>query len=187
MKSATRWTCTSRRHQTAPDATAQGDGPESPTSLINFSPEPGIRLTANETLGQAPHKKGRVIFLSLDGEVKLAENKLAAAVQQSGRTVVSPQPARHRSARLCARRHPPRSGAEWSLWLGQPLLGQWVRDLRTLLEQLGNQPVTVIGNGPAGVVALCAAASDERIAHTVTIGSLASYISDVPYTNQDSA
>ena len=25
---------------------------------------------------------------------------------------------------------------------------------------------------------------DERIAHTVTVGSLASYISDVPYTNQ---
>ena len=34
------------------------------------------------------------------------------------------------------------------------------------------------------MVALCAAALDERIAHTVTIGSLASYISDVPYTNQ---
>ena len=34
------------------------------------------------------------------------------------------------------------------------------------------------------MVALCAAALDERIAHTVIIGSLASYISDVPYTNQ---
>ena len=82
------------------------------------------------------------------------------------------------------RRAPDHNTAEWSLWLGQPLLGQWVRDLRTLLDQLGNEPVTVIGNGPAGVVALCAAALDERIAHTVTIGSLASYISDVPYTNQ---
>ena len=163
------------------------DGPESPTRLINFSPEPGIRLTANETLGQAPRKKGRVIFLSLDGEVKLAKNKLAAAVQQSGRTVVSLSlraTGQHAYARDAIRRAPDHNTAEWSLWLGQPLLGQWVRDLRTLLDQLGNEPVTVIGNGPAGVVALCAAALDERIAHTVTIGSLASYISDVPYTNQ---
>ena len=65
------------------------DGPESPTHRINFSPEPGIRLTAAETLGEAPRTKGRVIFLSLDGEVKMTENKLAAALQQSGHTVLS--------------------------------------------------------------------------------------------------
>ena len=34
------------------------------------------------------------------------------------------------------------------------------------------------------MVALCAGALDKRIAHTVTTGSLASYISDVPYTGQ---
>ena len=163
------------------------DGPESPTRLIKFSPVPAIRLTATESLGQAPRKKGRVIFLSLNGEVKLAENKLAAAVQQSGRTVVSLSlraTGQHAHARDAIRRAPDHNTAEWSLWLGQPLLGQWVRDLRTLLDQLGNEPVTVIGDGPAGLVALCAAALDERIAHTIIIGSLASYISDVPYTNQ---
>ena len=163
------------------------DGPEAPRRQIKFSPESGIRLTANETLGQAPHKKGRVIFLSLDGEVQIGENKLAAAIQQSGRTVVSLSlraTGQHAYARDAIRRAPDHNTAEWSLWLGQALLGQWVRDLRTLLDQLGNEPVTVIGDGPAGVVALCAAALDERIAHTVTIGSLASYISNVPYTNQ---
>ena len=163
------------------------DGPESPTHRINFSPEPGIRLTAAETLGEAPRKKGRVIFLSLDGEVKLTENKLAAALQQSGHTVLSLSlraTGQHAYARDAIRRAPDHNTAEWSLWLGQPLLGQWVRDRRTLLDQLGTEPVTVVGDGPAGVVALCAAALDERIAHTVTVGSLASYISDVPYTNQ---
>jgi len=163
------------------------DGSESPTHRINFSPEPGIRLTAAETLGEASRKKGRVIFLSLDGEVKLTENKLAAALQQSGHTVLSLSlraTGQHAYARDAIRRAPDHNTAEWSLWLGQPLLGQWVRDLRTLLDQLGTEPVTVVGDGPAGVVALCAAALDERIAHTVTVGSLASYISDVPYTNQ---
>jgi len=163
------------------------DGPEAPTRRIYFSPEPGIRLTATETQGKAPHKKGLVIFLSLDGEVQLSENKLTAWIQESGRNVVTLSlraTGQHAYARDAIRRAPDHNTAEWSLWLGQPLLGQWVRDLRTLLDQLGNGPVTVIGNGPAGVVALCAAALDERISHTVTSGSLASYISDVPYTNQ---
>ena len=163
------------------------DGPEAPTRRINFSPEPGIRLTATETLGKAPRKKDKVIFLNIEGEVKLTENKLAAALQRSGHTVLSLSlraTGQHAYTRDAIRRAPDHNSAEWSLWLGRPLLGQWVRDLRTLLDQLGHEPVTVIGDGPAGVVALCAAALDERIAHTVTIGSLASYISDVPYTNQ---
>ena len=163
------------------------DGPESPTHRINFSPEPGIRLTATEIHGKEPRKKGKVILLSLGGEAKTAENKLALALHQTGHTVVTLSlraTGQHAYARDAIRRAPDHNTAEWSLWLGQPLLGQWVRDLRTLLDQLGTEPVTVVGDGPAGVVALCAAALDERIAHTVTVGSLASYISDVPYTNQ---
>jgi hypothetical protein len=42
----------------------------------------------------------------------------------------------------------------------------------------------VIGVGPAGVVALCAAALDTRIRQVVTVGSLTSYISDSPYEKQ---
>jgi hypothetical protein len=69
------------------------------------------------------------------------------------------------------------------------LLGQWVLDLRTALTALDTQAgpsgeVTVVGFGPAGVVALCAAALDSRIQQVVTVGSLASYISDAPYENQ---
>jgi hypothetical protein len=44
--------------------------------------------------------------------------------------------------------------------------------------------LTVIGVGPAGIVALCTAALDDRIDHTVTVGSLASFISDTPFENQ---
>ena len=165
------------------------DGPESPTRVIRFSAAPGIRLQATETLGKAPSKKGKVILLSLDGEVKSSENKLATALQQSGHTVVSLSlraTGSHAYGRDKIGRAPDHNTAEWSLWIGQPLLGQWVRDVRTLLDSLGNKtgPLTVIGDGPAGIVALCAAALDERIAHTVTVGSLASYISDVPYTGQ---
>jgi hypothetical protein len=34
------------------------------------------------------------------------------------------------------------------------------------------------------VVALCTAALDDRISHTITVGSLASFVSDTPYENQ---
>jgi len=86
-------------------------------------------------------------------------------------------------------RAPDHNTAEWSLWLGRPLLGQWVQDVRAALtvmagEQHGPKDVTVIGIGPAGVVALCAAALEPHITRVVTVGTLASYLSDEPYVGQ---
>jgi pimeloyl-ACP methyl ester carboxylesterase len=165
------------------------DGPTSPTRILKFEPEPGIRLQATESLGKGPQRDGTVIILTLSGEAKITDHKLAMAIHQSGRKVVSLSlraTGEHAYARDKIGRAPDHNTAEWSLWLGRPLLGQWVRDLRAAIDALGDarENLTVIGEGPAGIVALCAAALDQRIAHTVTVGSLASYISDVPYTGQ---
>jgi hypothetical protein len=78
------------------------------------------------------------------------------------------------------------------MWIGRPLLGQWVHDVRRLLDVIQQSqgdafaPVTLVGQGPAGLVALCAAAVDreQRIAQVAAVGTLASYISDVPYEGQ---
>lgn len=73
------------------------------------------------------------------------------------------------------------------MWLGRPLLGQWVVDIRRGLDALNMKEggdLTVVGIGPAGVVALCAAALDPRITRVVTVGSLTSYLTDVPYEGQ---
>jgi len=48
----------------------------------------------------------------------------------------------------------------------------------------GGRNVIIIADGPAGVVALCAAALDDRIQHVVTIGSLSSFVCDTPYEGQ---
>ena len=164
----------------------------SPRQTIEFEVEPGIRLTVTQTVGKAPQRAGTVIVLSLEGAVELADNELAMAVHQSGRTVVSLSlraTGQHAYPRDKIGRAPDHNTAEWSLWLGRPLLGQWVLDLRTALNALDadaelSGELTVIGVGPAGVVALCAAALDSRIQQVVTVGSLASYISDTPYENQ---
>jgi len=76
------------------------------------------------------------------------------------------------------------------LWIGRPLLGQWTLDVRRLLDAVqsleGKLPkhIAVVGIGPAGTVALTAAAADSRITHVVAIDSLASYVTDAPYKNQ---
>ena len=69
------------------------------------------------------------------------------------------------------------------------MLGQWILDVRTAISTLeahgyAADNLTVIGTGPAGVVALCTAALDDRISHTITVDSLASFVSETPYENQ---
>ncbi len=87
-------------------------------------------------------------------------------------------------------RAPDHNTAEWSLWLGRPLLGQWVVDVRRLLDAVqerdGQLPaeVLVAGIGPAGLVAICSAALDTRITAVATSGMLASYVTDQPYEGQ---
>lgn len=164
----------------------------SPETKITFEPEPGIRLTATHQIGKVPQKPATVIILSLDNEISLKQDELAQAVHNSGRSVVTLSlraTGEHAWPRDSIRRAPDHNTAEWSLILGRPLLGQWVLDLRSAISALQdngclNDELIVIGKGPAGVVALCAAAIDRRIDHTVTTESLASFISDVPYENQ---
>ena len=87
-------------------------------------------------------------------------------------------------------RAPDHNSAEWSLWLGRPLLAQWTCDVIRSLDDLEKtheiklSDATILGNGPAGVVALCAAALDPRITRVVTVGTLASYLTEVPYEGQ---
>src|SRR6185369_591006 len=85
---------------------------------------------------------------------------------------------------------PDHNTAQCGLWIGRPLLGQWALDARRLLDAVkqldGKLPdrIAVVGQGPAGIVALTAAALDSRITHVVALDSLASYVTDTPYKNQ---
>ena len=85
---------------------------------------------------------------------------------------------------------PDHNSAEWGLWIGRPLLGQWVHDVRRLLDALeaagGARPreTVLVGLGPGGLVALAAAATDPRVSRVAAVGTLASYVSDEPYRGQ---
>lgn len=160
---------------------------------IDFQPEPGIRLSAIEWFPKSSQGKKLAILLDLEGKKKAMENPLAQALLGDGWKLFTLDlratgPLAWPKDKVG--RAPDHTTAEWSLWIGRPLLGQWTNDLRRLLDTVseidGGLPaqVAIVGQGPAGVVALAVAAVDPRISHVAAVDSLASYISEVPYQGQ---
>lgn len=159
---------------------------------IEFKPERGITVSAlrQPAIGK---RRGLALLLDLDVGRNAAKTPLASALRNAGWDLVT---ADLRATGTTANpsdkigRAPDHNTAEWSLWIGRPLLGQWVLDVRRLLDALDKQAggltdtTAVIGVGSASVVALCTAALDRRIKRVATVNGLASFVSDQPYENQ---
>ena len=154
--------------------------------------EPGMPFRLQRDHRAKPTKL--VVLLDLDAPIEQTfSGESAAKLRSEGWAVVVPElRATGRTAPVGDKigHAPDHNSAEWSLWIGRPLLGQWVWDVRRTLdalhEQDGSLPheLQVCGSGSAGVIALCAAALDERISHAMTLNSLASYVTDEPYRGQ---
>ncbi len=76
--------------------------------------------------------------------------------------------------------------AEHALWIGQPLLGQWVRDAVALLQQAkklaATKKIRVIAFGQAGIVAAIAAGMFPEVnAEFLFIDLPPTFASDTPY------
>jgi dienelactone hydrolase len=71
---------------------------------------------------------------------------------------------------------------EWSLWIGKPLLGQWIADILSAVA--GHDRLTVVGWREAGLAALLAAALEERIQAVAAIEAPATYLTEGPPHNQ---
>ncbi len=160
--------------------------------LIHFEPEPGIHLTARVESGKERSSPFAVV-LDLEGAEKASASNLAAEVRRSGWGLVTLDlraTGKRRWPSDKIGRAPDHNTAEWALWVGRPLLGQWTYDVKRLLNALeeadGGLPseIMVMGRGPAGVVALCVGVTDDRIKKVAAIGSLASFITEEPYEGQ---
>lgn len=149
---------------------------------LTFSPEPGITLTARHFIGKNP---GRLLVV-VDFEPGAKQFGEAGNVVRMDLRATGPL-ARPGDKVGRALDH---TAAQWGLWIGRPLLGQWVWDLRRLLDAIqeadGTLPpeITIVGVGPGGVVALAAAALDPRITRVASAGMLASLVTEVPYEGQ---
>jgi cephalosporin-C deacetylase-like acetyl esterase len=158
---------------------------------LEFEAEPGVSLTAVVEPGKpdAP----LAIILNATGGAKASTSPTASGARTAGWTVAGLE-LRATGTRAWpsdkVRKTLDHNTAEWGLWIGRPLLGQWVVDTRRLLDALERQEgglprdVIVIGEGPAGLVALAAAATDKRITKVAAVGALASYITAEPYVGQ---
>lgn len=133
-----------------------------------------------------------LVLLHPEGAVAARNGALYAAAKRAGFTVVTLDlratgayaPGNERVGRA-----PDHNTAEWGLWVGRPLAGQWARDVIFLAGALVNhgyrQGVTVVAEGPTGVAALSAAAVNPRhINRVVAVNALASYVTDGPYVDQ---
>jgi dienelactone hydrolase len=160
-----------------------------------FAPEPGTRayVGGGITTIRAEFKARKLVvvvtfndnFLGVEAPyAKAFPNEEATVVPLRPRAIGPDAPMNDRVGRS-----PDHNSAEWGLWVGRPLLGQWAADVTRLLdlfEKEKNLPpeVAVVGEGPAGLVALAAAAADPRVTKVAAVGTLASFVTDVPYANQ---
>jgi len=143
------------------------------TRPVKFEPEKGLPLlflvrSKMGVKGPAP----ACLLLHLDGKAEALNHPLVAALVEKGCTIVAPDLRATGEAKPeggVVHGAPDHNAAEHGVWVGRPLLGQWAFDVRCLLDWMATQPelnperLSVIGIGQASVVALCAAATDERV------------------------
>jgi dienelactone hydrolase len=161
------------------------------TPLV-LEPEPGLALHA--VLQKKPRDKGKApagVLLHLDGKTEALKQPVVKALLEKGWALLAPdlrasgesQPAGNAIAGA-----PDHNSAEHALWVGRPLLGQWVCDVQFLLDWLGTQPdldrdrFAVVGVGQAGMVAVCAAALlDDRIAAAALLDAPTTFVTEEAY------
>lgn len=166
-------------------------GSDGTSETIEFETEAGLRLTSTRDL---PQKPGRIaILLDIDqGAVQAKSSDTAKRLRDGGWSVITPElraTGQFADPRDKIGNAPDHNTAEWALWIGRPLLGQWVWDVRRTLDAIaerdGSLPhdILITGTGSSAVIALFAAALDERITRVHAINPLATYVTDEPYRN----
>lgn len=154
---------------------------------IRFAPEPNISVTMQHQPAEPPSTKTAVL-LNLERSAVAQKSPVAESLRKNGWNVVTVDLRATGIYRVKGDkigRAPDHNSAEWSLWVGRPLLGQWTYDVVRVLDVLGDRKPVIIGDGPAGLVALSVAAiAGERTGGVAAVNTLASYVTDAPYQNQ---
>jgi dienelactone hydrolase len=79
---------------------------------------------------------------------------------------------------------PDHNPAEYGVWTGRPMLGQWTADVLALLHTTDSErvPKVCVGVGPAALPTLLAAAHDLRgVKAVVLVDPMVSLVTDTPY------
>jgi dienelactone hydrolase len=163
------------------------------TTAVTLYPEEGVPIPFFVKSKARPDPRlPACIFLHLDGKSEALKHPLAKALLDKKWAVIAPDlrgtgETKPTSAAIAGA--PDHHLAEHGLWLGRPLLGQWVFDVQTLLDWMIAQPaldkehLSVVGTGPAAIIAIIAAGlSNDRIASIAAIDGTSTYVTDQAYS-----
>ena len=83
---------------------------------------------------------------------------------------------------------PDHNPAEHGVWIGRPLLGQWMSDVVASLWAIDSRwdkaPITVVGVGPAAIVALAAVSgAPDRLKTVILVDPTVSLVTSEPYAS----
>jgi hypothetical protein len=165
---------------------------DGPVTLVTLESEPGIEVEVTIAGGKAGSRRS-LLALDLGGSEAFRSSPLWKALLDAGVHVAVADlraTGRYAVPGDAIGRAPDHNSAEWAVWTGRPLLGQWVVDVRAILRRLAERDkqrfgeTTLLGVGPAGVVALVAAIDDPHVSRVVMVESLASFRSEVSFERQ---
>lgn len=144
---------------------------------LKLTPEPGMPLYAAVISPVSEPFARTCIFVHPDGSAEAIRSPAARALRDGGWTMLMPD-LRATGKSLAA---PPNARlrdyqpAEHGVWVGRPLLGQWVLEVTALLEWVAIQPqpnkrVILAGEGVGGMVALATALlAPNRVSAVVAV------------------
>ena len=157
---------------------------------LQLEVEPGITVTTRWRPG-GESSPGLALVLDLDGAMSAVKSPEYTGTLKAGwdvavvelRATGSLAPKGNR-----VRRALDHNSSQWAMWIGRPLITQWVSDIRRALDGLGKlvykgrlPKVRAVGRGGAGPLAVVAAAIDSRIGEVHTHGAPVSVVTDQPY------
>ena len=178
-----------KRTDAKPIFTKSSDGQG---TSITLETEPGVEATAVYLAATRPGA-GLAIVLDLEGSAHARESALVKELAEQGwgrLHLVLRGTGEYALPGDKIGRAPDHNSAEWAMWTGRPMLGQWIWDARRLIEVFFEQnPETIvksalIGMGAAGVITLGVAQFTRKIPTVLISDALASYVSDSPFQNQ---
>jgi dienelactone hydrolase len=162
------------------------------TTPVILHPEANMPVPALlRVRGSARTPGAACLLLHLDGKSHALDHSLAGVLLERSWIILAPDlraTGETRPQNDTIAGAPDHNSAEHALWLGRPLLGQWVLDVRCLLDWLAVQPsvdperLAVVGLGQAGIVALTAACLlEDQVSSAAAVTIPASFVTHAPY------
>lgn len=158
-----------------------------------FVSEPGIALEA--VFQATPGATRTALLLAARPPLETLDSPLARRFAAAGWHLYAPEV--RGVGRMAVRndligRAPDHNSAEWSLWIGRPLIGQWTIDVAAATRALRQAappsagPLALVGVEQMGPVALASGAlvDADTFAQVASVDGLLSYVSAAPYEGQ---